>query len=143
MKGKGEAKKFFKDMTTGFPDAKISLTHAWAFDDLVVSESTWTGTHSGKAFGIPATKKNVTVKNLDITQVKDGKIVKTWSYSNGADFAQQLGLMPQPGAKKAGEKPAGDKAAAGAPADKKPAGTPADAKPATDKKPADKPAEKK
>lgn len=127
-KGKAEAKKYFKEITTAFPDVKSSISSSWAFGDIVVSETSWTGTHKAAVFGIPATKKSVTMKGLDIEQLKDGKVVKGWSYSNGADFMQQLGLMPSPGAAKgtAGEKkPADAKAPAG---EKKPADAKAPAK---------------
>ena len=125
-KGKAEAKKFFKEMTTAFPDMKSTTQNAWGFGDFVVTESSWTGTHKGALFGMPATKKSVTAKSLDILQFKDGKLVHGWGYSNGADFMQQLGMMPKPGDAKADAK-AGDK---------KPADTKA-APAATEKKPAD------
>ena len=107
-KGKAEAKKFFKEMTTAFPDAKSTTHNAWGFGDFVVTESSWTGTHKGAFFGMPATKKTVTSKSLDILQLKDGKMVKGWSYSNGADFMQQLGMIPKPGEAKSGEKKPAD-----------------------------------
>ena len=95
-KGKAEAKKFFKAMVTAFPDAKVETHNAWGVGDFVISESTMTGTNKGAFFGLPATKKAVSVRSLDIVQVKDGKIAKGWSYSNAADFMQQLGHMPAP-----------------------------------------------
>lgn len=131
-KGKPEAKKFFKEMTTAFPDIKSTTHNAWAFGDFVVTETSWTGTHKGAFFGMPATKKSVTAKGLDIMQFKDGKMVHGWGYSNGADFMQQLGMMPKAGEAKAGDKKPADAKAAPAAGDKKAA----DAKPA-DKKPAD------
>ena len=121
-KGKAEAKKFFKEMTTAFPDSKSTTHNAWGIGDLVVAESSWTGTHKGSFFGMPATKKTVTSKGLDIMQFKDGKMVKGWRYANSADFMQQLGMMPKPGdAKAAGaeKKPADAKAAEKKPADAK------------------------
>jgi steroid delta-isomerase-like uncharacterized protein len=127
-KGKAEAKKFFKEMTTAFPDTKSNLVNIFAVGDWVISETQWTGTHKGTFFGMAPTKKAVNVKGLEIAQFKDGKMVKGWSYSNGADFMQQLGKMPGPGA--------------GKPADKKPSDAKPVAKPA-DAKPADKPAAKK
>lgn len=117
-KGKNDAKKFLKEFSTGFSDAKTTTTNSWAAGDVVVTENTWTGTHKGSFFGMPATKKSVTVKNIDIGQFKDGKLVKGWGYSNGADFAMQLGLIPKPGDAK-GAPPAGDKKPAAG--DKKPA----------------------
>jgi steroid delta-isomerase-like uncharacterized protein len=128
-KGKTEAKKFFKEMTTGFPDAKMGVANGWTVNDFAIAETTMTGTHKGAFFGIPATKKTVSTKGLDIVQIKDGKMVKGASYSSGSEFAQQLGLMPKPGEAKAGapgadaKKPADTKAAAPADA-KKPAAAP-------------------
>ncbi|MBX3229146.1 MAG: ester cyclase [Labilithrix sp.] len=104
MKGKADGKKFFKEMTTGFPDAKHTVEKTLAVNDYVISEETMTGTHKGSFFGVPATKKPVTVKHLTIFQFKDGKMVRGWAYSNGADFAQQLGLAPKPGAAPAAKK---------------------------------------
>jgi steroid delta-isomerase-like uncharacterized protein len=126
-KGKAEAKKFFKEMTTAFPDTKSTLVNVFAVGDYVIKETQWTGTHKATFFGMAPTKKTVNVKGLEIEQFKDGKMVKGWSYSNGADFMQQLGKMPGPGA--------GKPAAAAKPTDTKPA-TPAAAKPA-DTKPTD------
>jgi steroid delta-isomerase-like uncharacterized protein len=131
-KGKGEAKKFFKEMTTAFPDVKTTVTNSWGVGDFAITENSWTGTHKAAFFGIPATKKSVTVKSIEIAQLKDGKLVKGWSYSNGADFAQQLGLAPKPGEAKAGDTKAADKKAAAPAGDKKAADT--KAAPAGDKK---------
>jgi steroid delta-isomerase-like uncharacterized protein len=131
MKGKADAKKFFKEMTTAFPDAKMTPLNTWAFGDFVVAEIQWTGTNKGAFMGMPATKKSVNMKGVDVHQYKDGKMVHGWSYSNGAEFAQQMGLMPTPkpaAAAKAGDKPADAKATPAKPADPK----------ATPAKPADK-----
>jgi steroid delta-isomerase-like uncharacterized protein len=129
-KGKAEAKKFFKEFTTGFPDSKTTFPTTITVGDWVITENQWTGTHKGSFFGMPATKKTVNMRGVDIFQFKDGKMVKGWSYSNSADFMQQLGKMQKPGAAKAADPKA---AAAGAkPADPK-AAAPA-AKPAADPK---------
>jgi steroid delta-isomerase-like uncharacterized protein len=123
MKGKPDAKKFYKEVTTGFPDVKFTVSNAWGFGDVVVSEVSWTGTHKGSFFGIAPTKKTVNTKSVSVMQVKDGKMVKGWAYANGADFAMQLGLMPKPGEakpgdKKAAEPKAGDTKGAAAPTGK-------------------------
>jgi len=126
MKGKAAGKKYFSAMTTAFPDVKATTQNAWGIGDVVIAEGTITGTQKGAFFGIPATKKPVSLHGVDIMQFKDGKIVSGRSYGNGAEMMMQLGLMPQPGAKDA--KPAAKADAKGAPAgktDAKPAATPA------------------
>lgn len=133
MKGKADAKKFFKEMTTGFPDGKHTIGNCMGVNDYTLCEETMEGTHKGTFFGIPATKKALNLKHMTVYQFKDGKMVRGWAYANGADMAMQLGLMPKPGAAPAG-KP-GDKPAAGG----APAGKPGDTKtPVTAPKPADK-----
>jgi len=137
MKGKAEAKKFFKEMTTAFPDMKTTVNNAWGFGDFVVAESVGTGTNKGPMMGMPATKKSVTMKMAEVHQFKDGKLVRGWGYSNAADMMQQMGLMPAPGAAKPGDKGAMPAKPGDKPADK--GATPAKpADKATPAKPADK-----
>jgi len=101
-KGKNDAKKFFEAMTTAFPDVKSSTLGTWTVGDFVITEAEWSGTQKAAFFDIPPTKKSVKVKTAGIMQMKDGKLVKAWTYSNGADLMQQLGLGPKTnGAKKA------------------------------------------
>jgi steroid delta-isomerase-like uncharacterized protein len=128
-KGKEAAKKYFKAMTAAFPDAKTTTTNVWGVGDFVIAEGTFSGTHKGPLFGIPATQKPVTMHALDIIQFKDGKVVKGWSYGNSAEWMMQLGLMKEPGAKKDDKAPA-KPAAPAAPAkkDDKAAPAPAPAK---------------
>jgi steroid delta-isomerase-like uncharacterized protein len=101
MKGKDSGKKYFKMMTTAFPDGKITSSNVWGIGDYVIVENTMTGTQKGALGPIAATKKPVTLHGIDIMQFKDGKIVKGWSYGNSGEMMMQLGLMPQPGAAKA------------------------------------------
>lgn len=123
MKGKAAGKKFFADMTKAFPDVKVENPNVWGIGDFVIAEGTLSGTHKGAFMGIQPTKKSINLHGVDIVQVKDGKIVRGWSYANGGEMMMQLGLMPPPGAKDA--KPAAGKT------DAKPATPAAPAKPAT------------
>lgn len=95
-KGKSDAKKFFDAHMKAFPDAKMNVKSSWGFGDFVVSEVTMTGTNTGPLFGKPATKKAVSMDSADLVQMKDGKIVKGWSFGNGMQVAEQLGLLPKP-----------------------------------------------
>jgi steroid delta-isomerase-like uncharacterized protein len=102
MKGKDEAKKWFKMFLTAFPDANFANSNQWAVDDFVINESTMTGTQKGPLPGIPATKKTVTIHGVDIGQLKDGKFVHGWFYGDGMEMAMQLGLVKAPKAPAAG-----------------------------------------
>ncbi len=96
-KGKADAKKFFDNHMKAFPDAKMVVKNSWAFGDFVVTEAAMTGTNTGPLFGKPATKKAVTMDTADIVQLKDGKMVKGWSFGNSMQVAEQLGLLPKHG----------------------------------------------
>jgi steroid delta-isomerase-like uncharacterized protein len=101
MKGKDAGKKFFKMMTTAFPDIKVSEQNVWGIGDYVIAEGTMSGTQKGQLFNIPPKNKPVNMHGLDIIQFKDGKIVRGWSYGNSAEMAVQLGLIPAPGSETA------------------------------------------
>ncbi|HEY8041051.1 MAG TPA: hypothetical protein VIF15_14695, partial [Polyangiaceae bacterium] len=53
---------------------------------------------------IPNKKKTITGHNLEVDQWKDGKIVRSWNWSNEMEFDTQLGIgpaAPKPAAKPA------------------------------------------
>ena len=75
----------------------------------MIAESTTSGNHTGPLGPLKPTKKAVAMHGLDIMQMKEGKIVKGWSYGNSAEMMTQLGLMPMPGDKNAKPAAAGDK----------------------------------
>src|SRR5437660_643887 len=52
-----------------FPDLQFTVEEMIAEGDLVVTRRTFSGTHRGALFGIPATGKRVTVTGIDISRV--------------------------------------------------------------------------
>jgi len=135
MKGKAAGKKYFADVQKGFKDAKISVEKAWGVGDFVITETTFSGTHTGPFMGMQPTKKAVNIHGVDIVQFKDGKMVKGWTYGNSAEVMVQLGLMPAHGAKDAAKDAKPGAAAPAGKTDAKPA-APAAAPAKTDAKPA-------
>lgn len=105
-KGSKDAKAYFEMNAKGFPDAKVTINNQWGIGDFVVTETTMTGTHKGTFMGIKPTNKAVNLQGVDIALVKDGKLVKGWSFGNSLQAAEQLGLLPKPGGE---TKPAGEK----------------------------------
>jgi steroid delta-isomerase-like uncharacterized protein len=98
--GKAGAKQYFDMMGKAFPDAQATINDTIAADDFVVVESTFTGTNKGPMPPMlpKATGKSITTHGADVIQLKGGKIWHGWGYSNGFEFAQQLGMVPAPGA---------------------------------------------
>lgn len=97
-KGKDGAKKFFKSFTTAFPDAKFETTKTVAVGDYVIAESVLKATHKGALGTIQPTKKPISVHLVDIFKIKDGKVVRAWTYQNSLEMQQQLGLFNIPAA---------------------------------------------
>jgi predicted ester cyclase len=99
VKGKKEIEKMFKMFTGAFSDIKINDISVWAAGDYVVSRFTLTGTNDGdlKMMKLKKTGKAVNLDGAEIAEFKDGKVKQLTWYSNGAQMAMQLGLMPPPG----------------------------------------------
>lgn len=92
-KGKKEATKFYKSFTTAFPDAKFEVSKATAFGDYAIVESVLKATHKGALGQIAATKRPVSLHLVDIFKIKDGKVVRAWTYQNSLELQHQLGLF--------------------------------------------------
>jgi steroid delta-isomerase-like uncharacterized protein len=92
-KGKDGAKKFYKQFTTAFPDAKFDVQKAVGVGDFVVIESILKGTQKGALGSIPATKKPIAIHIADIFKLKGGKVVKASTFQNSLELQSQLGLI--------------------------------------------------
>lgn len=118
QKGKAAVLKYFKGLSGAFPDAKLTTSFAFGAGDWVVEEGTYSGTNTGPLFGAPATKKSMTIHELNIVQLdKDKKVVKAITYGNDNEMMAQL-APPKPAA---AAKPAAPAAAPAKPATPAPA----------------------
>jgi len=85
-----------------FPDRTFSVEDILAKGDKVVSKYIFKGTHEGDIEGLPpATGKKFETSGIEIWQVKNGKIVESWTAGDTLSFYQQLGMELKP---KEGEK---------------------------------------
>jgi hypothetical protein len=56
------------------------------------------GTFSGGRFqGLDAVGKPITMRGCDVLEVEGGRIVRNTAYSDGLDFARQIGMLPPQG----------------------------------------------
>ncbi len=93
-----EGAKHFATMTrSAFPDLHLTIEDMIAEGDKVVMRGTWSATHEGEFMGIPATGKQVTVSQIDISRVADGRMVEHWGQFDALGLMQQLGVVPPPG----------------------------------------------
>jgi ketosteroid isomerase-like protein len=95
-------KKFMEDVwNVGQKAAKnISWKHPAYFgvEDFVIDEGEYSYTQAGafhyEKVNIPNKGKTVTSHTLEVSQVKDGKVVKQWHWENYMESATQLGIGP-------------------------------------------------
>ena len=80
-----------------FPDAQVKIAYQVAEGDKVVTRYTWSGTHQGEIFGVPATNKPVNWTNMVTFRIADGKISEAWQNADQLGLMQQLGAVSTPG----------------------------------------------
>lgn len=81
----------------GFPDLRISIDQILAEDDKVVGVFTFTGAHDGELFGLPPTGRRISVRQIAVYRIEEGKVVEEWEVSDQLGLMQQLGALPAPG----------------------------------------------
>ena len=87
---------------TALPDIHLEVLHVLAEGDHVFIHWTASGTHAERLATvtgetIPPTRRRATVSGAMITKVRDGKIVREWSYWDQLSLLAQLGITEQPG----------------------------------------------
>jgi hypothetical protein len=95
--GKAAIEKGTGEFMKAVPDGKVEISEIWAAGDYVVAIGTFTGTMN---------KNPVTMEFSEVSQLKDGKIVKLWRFRNG--MAAMAAMMGDGGAMPAdkGKEPA-------------------------------------
>jgi predicted ester cyclase len=59
----------------------------------VVARVVMTGTQTGNLFGIPPTGKSIRINQINIEQIKNGKITEHWRVTDELTMMKQLGLI--------------------------------------------------
>jgi predicted ester cyclase len=96
LRGPQAVKEFIQIFLSGFSDGRITVDHQFAEGDMVATRWTGRGTHDGELMGIAPTRKQVTVPGINISKVKNGKVVEEWSNWDTLGMLQQLGAVPEP-----------------------------------------------
>jgi steroid delta-isomerase-like uncharacterized protein len=94
QQGRDGLKEVIGGIRAAFPDIHWVLDEMVAEGDKVVSRFTWSGTHRGVFFGIPATGKSISVKGVVIDHVVAGKMVDSRILMDSLSMLQQLGAIP-------------------------------------------------
>lgn len=76
------------------PDLRAEIHSMIARDDMVFTELTWTATHTGDFFGIPATEETVQHNGIVVRRLEGGKIVESWEMWDDLVLLQSIGYLP-------------------------------------------------
>ena len=78
-------------------DLQVAIDDMVAEEDKIVVRFTATGIHTGEFMGIPATGKRISVMEIRVYRLADGKIVEHWGLMDTASLMQQIGSAPPTG----------------------------------------------
>jgi predicted ester cyclase len=90
-------KQFLPMFRAVFPDMSYTVEEMIAEGDKVVDRLTWQATHQGELMGISPTDNKVTVTEMHVSRIANGKIVERWGQPDMLGLMQQLGAIPTPG----------------------------------------------
>ena len=89
---RGSEEKWWSEARAAFPDMAFSVNLLIESNDLIVSNWTVTGTHTGAAFyDVPASGQPVIINGTAILRIRAGQIVEHWG---GPHCQAGLGLRP-------------------------------------------------
>jgi putative oxidoreductase len=92
-KGAGGLKPIVNAIRKGFPDLHYTIQDVIATKDRVVARVVMTGTQTDSLFDLPPTGRQVTVNQINIEQVENGKITAHWRVTDELTMMKQLGVV--------------------------------------------------
>jgi predicted ester cyclase len=87
FKNQKAMKGFLESVLKAIPDVTQDKVVQMAAGDLVITEGYLHGTMKGNMGPMKATNKPIGMHFIDVMQMKDGKMVKGWSYGNSMEMA--------------------------------------------------------
>jgi steroid delta-isomerase-like uncharacterized protein len=87
---------YFASLFAAIPDFRLEVQSMVAEDDQVAVHWRASGTFDGdgKFQGLSPNGRPVELQGLDLLTVEDGKITSNYAYTNGMEFARQVGALP-------------------------------------------------
>jgi predicted ester cyclase len=93
--GKHDAiKDFLVEVCTAVPDAHWTVQQMQADRDMVVVQTTMSGSHHGEFRGLRPTGRHFTITGVDRIRVSASKIVEHWGELDMASLQRQLAVPP-------------------------------------------------
>jgi len=86
--------QFLEMFYAAFSDFSHTFEDMLAEDDRVAFRAVARAVHTGEFMGIPATGKQVSIVQIGIARVTEGKVGELWNSPDQLGLMQQLGLVP-------------------------------------------------
>ncbi len=102
IRGIEGVRQYIQSLLIAFPDLMIEAEQVIASGDTVVVRMRATGTHRGSYVGIAPTNKSIVIEACSVTEVKNGKSIRSRMYADNVKLLQQLGVLSLPRATAAG-----------------------------------------
>lgn len=100
LRGRDQVREYMKLFWNAFPDIKVAVVYQVVAGDTVVTEQTYSGTHTGTLRtpkgDVPATGKRVQGRQVAVQRVKDGQVWSEHLYFDQMELLEALGLIPNP-----------------------------------------------
>jgi ketosteroid isomerase-like protein len=98
-KGRAAIRAQWAREKVGCPDRTVTPDLVFEQGDMIVTEFTWVATLTGPwvlpdGTELPPTGKRMELRGMDLTQLRDGKVVVHRMYWDNMEGARQAGLLP-------------------------------------------------
>ena len=98
FRGPDEIRAFFDELFAAIPDSELIVDRVIADDRRAVVQWRLRGNFAGGSFqGLDAPGRHVEMRGCDVLEIEDGRITRSTAYSDGLDFARQIGMLPPQG----------------------------------------------
>lgn len=102
LRGRDQVRGYIQIFWSAFPDGRVTAGAQIVTDDACVTESVFNGTHTGTLStpdgDIPPTGKRVSLRQVAVQRIEDGKVASEHLYFDQLELMAQLGLAPAPAA---------------------------------------------
>ena len=92
--GRAGARENLSRTLDTFPDLAVAIDDTVDQGDRVAVRLTFTGTHQGGFYGMPATGKSFSIAAIAVARIADGMIAEWWQIGDTLGLLQQIGAMP-------------------------------------------------
>lgn len=87
-------KAYFEQARKAFPDLHAQIDELIVAGEVVVARLTWSATHAGEIFGIPATSRRWSYVGAAIFHLNAGKIQDAWVVGDTQELWRAIGAVP-------------------------------------------------